>query len=476
MSVETKQDFPTPKLDSGLKDLKQMDVLVQPDPGGTYKPDFSFENTIIIAQPMDRILPNIEPQEQVINRPLDNEKYLADVARLQRIFNRTLGIRVDEAGEIRNYNPVLARAMYEQLETEEERARFHQYEVVQVETALKERYHAAEGTAVYSIDASSRLRSRDLPLEAFDSVLARGVTYRKELGSPDSEREQAELTGFLKIQRKLADPATPLHSKMLVVSGPGTVAGTIYGDNFVDIYELGEEADGKRIVIMTRFASSADYEQYKEKITSLRPTYFNEAKGAVDAWFLANPVYLDAGIKQRSAGELFEQITGDKAGGMTGEKMREILEESKPRIGYLVEAIKAPVFNPKEIALAVNAVLKGAELAVKRLDRLKEKALESIAGFIERVPVFKNIVEEMAWLGRQIVEQIRGACGWSGSYSLGGIAQSIGGLVSRIAGGLSVGFSKDKDYCIHCGACGAEINCVVRKGEKCPKCPAIREC
>lgn len=36
--------------------------------------------------------------------------------------------------------------------------------------------------------------------------------------------------------------------------------------------------------------------------------------------------------------------------------------------------------------------------------------------------------------------------------------------------------TKDPDYCIRCGACGEKINCVVRRGEKCPKCPAIRSC
>ncbi len=37
--------------------------------------------------------------------------------------------------------------------------------------------------------------------------------------------------------------------------------------------------------------------------------------------------------------------------------------------------------------------------------------------------------------------------------------------------------SKDPDYCIHCGACGAEIRQVVRHGQKCPAgCGAVREC
>lgn len=45
---------------------------------------------------------------------------------------------------------------------------------------------------------------------------------------------------------------------------------------------------------------------------------------------------------------------------------------------------------------------------------------------------------------------------------------------------LSIGtgslLMKDKDYCIRCGACGQEIRCVVRRGQKCPKCPAVRKC
>ncbi len=37
--------------------------------------------------------------------------------------------------------------------------------------------------------------------------------------------------------------------------------------------------------------------------------------------------------------------------------------------------------------------------------------------------------------------------------------------------------SKDPNYCVHCGACGAEINQVVKQGQKCPAgCGATREC
>ena len=45
---------------------------------------------------------------------------------------------------------------------------------------------------------------------------------------------------------------------------------------------------------------------------------------------------------------------------------------------------------------------------------------------------------------------------------------------SLVVGGLSQ--SKDPDFCKNCPVCGEAINCIVRKGEQCPKCPAIRKC
>lgn len=64
-------------------------------------------------------------------------------------------------------------------------------------------------------------------------------------------------------------------------------------------------------------------------------------------------------------------------------------------------------------------------------------------------------------------------------------------IAARILGGSSLGIEssgatmpstvtftelKDKDFCIKCGACGEYIWRVVRHGQKCPKCPAIRRC
>ncbi len=90
--------------------------------------------------------------------------------------------------------------------------------------------------------------------------------------------------------------------------------------------------------------------------------------------------------------------------------------------------------------------------------------------------VFKSTQEETDWYGMQQVREFLDACGWSGGFSMGA---SLGNLISNVINavrGFFGGSSKDKDYCIRCGACGEEIRCVVRRGQKCPKCPAIREC
>lgn len=36
--------------------------------------------------------------------------------------------------------------------------------------------------------------------------------------------------------------------------------------------------------------------------------------------------------------------------------------------------------------------------------------------------------------------------------------------------------SKDKDFCNNCPVCGEAINCIVRGGESCPSCGAVKEC
>lgn len=71
--------------------------------------------------------------------------------------------------------------------------------------------------------------------------------------------------------------------------------------------------------------------------------------------------------------------------------------------------------------------------------------------------------------------QSRGGCPTGVAGALGGVSlgTELGGTAPST---VTVTELKDKDFCIRCGACGGYIWCVVRQGQKCPKCSATRQC
>ena len=84
----------------------------------------SIESTVAVA----RVVPNKSATKF--------SEDLSAVNNLQDQFNNKLGI----SSPLRlNYNPVLERANYERLKTDDRRLNFRNYELWQVQTALRER-------------------------------------------------------------------------------------------------------------------------------------------------------------------------------------------------------------------------------------------------------------------------------------------------------------------------------------------------
>lgn len=76
---------------------------------------------------------------------------------------------------------------------------------------------------------------------------------------------------------------------------------------------------------------------------------------------------------------------------------------------------------------------------------------------------------EMAFL------KSRGGCPTGTAVILGGVSLETE-AAAAMPDTIATSTLKDKDFCIKCGACGKYIWSVVRRGQKCPKCPAIRQC
>lgn len=421
----------------------------------------------------DRISPPQEPQEPV---RIDHTKHLDQVSVTRQAFNAELGIPGGK--RILSCDPVFDIVNMRLAVTPEQRAAVIENIKVDEEKNLRERYHAAVSVVKYILDENGVAYGENCS-EPADWSFRRGALERVRQGS-GSEREFGTVEGGIKAKKKLADPATPLHSKMVVISGPDK--DSVYTDNFVDIYESDlDPLTGKKIIVMTRFAAALSYDEYKSRAIHLKPDYLNGATGSIDAYFLSNPIFFDSGIDTRNPHELFKGEFAYQKEAIGEKDFQEIYQVCLPFILNYIDVLCSGTFNPTEIAVAFNAILNKGDAIRKEIINKGKKVLNSIHHIKETVVnTFKSVKEEAAHLGRQMVEEIMAGCGLSGGFSIGsssgGILATVGSLISKGISAIRGLFGKDKDYCIHCGACGEEIKCVVRKGESCPKCNAVRRC
>lgn len=414
--------------------------------------DNDFLDTIIRLKasyadrlPEDRIIPSQEPQQPEVFTPINSEKYMQDVDRIRRLYYFGLGMQ-NGINDFRNYDPALARAMWEQLRTEEEKQKFVEHETTQIIKALGERYHVMESVAYYSIGPDSKLYSKAFPNEPFEEVVKRGIAHARNRGSVDLEREEAQLRGVLKVQDRMVAGSTLLNHKEVAVSGPGLRDGTDFTHNFVDIYEFVAEDPITRIrlVQMTRYASSATYEQYRAGVLKFKPQYFEGATGPEEYHYAANPLEFDPKTDPRSSAEIVEQLGRSVKGVLSQADFQKVVEDSKTSISYFLEKVRADVFIPEDVASRWNAVVNGADIFIHSLKDVARKIFKNISNFVKDIPVFKTYAEKNDWLGRQTVEQIMAACGLSGGFSLGGLT----GFISRIASGIgrSLGIVEQDKY------------------------------
>ncbi|MBI4035678.1 hypothetical protein HY383_01890 [Candidatus Daviesbacteria bacterium] len=531
MTVEAPPNFTTLTTGLKLKDSRKISTLTKVDPGDKFKPDvdlrstvvlvkprttFSlnsalentrplsdeditlpsldsinkqispFDSTLILARPADRISP---PAELQITQNIAEDKtifpssgsidFSKDLRRVEQL-HKALGIY---GGPRLAYDPAVDRARYERAKTDAERQAVRQGIIEDKRRHLYERAHTAESTVVYYQDSKGKIYNPKFPGESFDVVLQRGLVYSKQKGFVDYEREAEEFKGWEKVMKGLFDPQVPLESKAVIISGPGLKKGTAFTDNFVDIFtKTIDPTTGKVVVVMTRFASGVNYEAYKKIATSLDRNYFNSESApmeeSIDLYFKINPIYIDQS-DTRSVQQIFATEFKKQEGATEEEKTKYYLEECRLFIVYYAETICAKFFNPEKVREAYKAV-------INKFDSLREQVTES--NLVKRgIGIVKNAVqkgaevlrsfqEELHYYGKMIVKAVMVGCGFSGDFSAGGVGAVTSGLSSDVVRGISGLFSKDKDYCIKCGACGAEIRCVVRRGERCPKCSAVRQC
>lgn len=319
-----------------------------------------------------------------------------------------------------NYNPVLARWKFEETTTEKDKQNFRKYETFQVETTLRERNHTAKSAVRYLTGEDGLVYNELFSDEPFEVVLERGIAYRKEHGSKEIVREEAELEGWKKIIGLLSDTQTKAGTKAVVVSAPGLIEDTNYHDNFVDIYEATDSPHGERVINMTRYSSSLDYEQYWNKLQIQDRNYFQETNKPIDAWLLAHPLFIGA-EDRRTADQIFDQTFERRKDAMAEADFQRLLVMCMPVINYYINVLTAGDFDPQKIALSWNAVLQKNDIVKKMINDGRELPLDQ--------PLFNgNVGFEVNWLGRQVIETVAAGCGASEGFDV-----SKMGVVDQIA-------------------------------------------
>ena len=411
----------------------------------------------------------------VVDKPLASARsteFSGDFEQIDSI-NRLLGI----GRERFSHNIAYDRARYERAKTRDEKQAVKRGVVVDLEKTLRERAHASQSSAFYYLDNEGNVNNPDFPGEPFDRVLQRGLQNSRRNNYVDYEREVSEFEGWSKVMTSLFDSEAEIGSKQMVISGPSSKSGTSFTDNFVDIYELREDFQtGKKFVVMTRFASGNNFDEYREIVEKFDPNYFdteNEKELFLDAFLLSKPLSVD---REKECYEIFEECFKAQKGATKEADVQTYLKKNEQFVNYYAEVVCSPYFNPERVKLAFNA-------AINKFDQIRKGVVDFVGNIATKgldliKDTAKTFRDEVEYLGRQMVEKLMVGCGLSGGFSVAEAGANILGKSLSVIGGLSGGVLKSEWYCKSCPMCGKQINCEVKPGERCPNasCGAVREC
>lgn len=194
-----------------------------------------------------------------------------------------------------------------------------------LKSEIRERFCTQQYQTIYTLrDGKLINRQYDQP---FGQIIKKGIESRRQNGSTDQTREQAELIGFERIEQILNGIAEP--SSVVSIS-PRGAKESIYQRNFFDVFQKQENGQ----IIMTRFTSTATLEGFQAAAQKLNP---GEPRPIVptDAYFLSHPLKTTASLEQ-----ILEAIELDKTA-MEKDYVESIVENCMP-------VILAYVNNPSE--------------------------------------------------------------------------------------------------------------------------------
>ena len=326
-----------------------------------------------------------------------------------------------------------------------------------LETALGERFNVELSHVIYRIE-NNQLVS-DEHDEPFLEVVKRGQKYRQDRGSGDIKREIAEVTGFERVSQILTDPDFA-EAKIIIIAPRGN-QNSIYQHNFFDVYQVlaeneAENEDGPRLVSMTRYASSATCEEFRqvaEKIDSFN----NLPQNPTDADFVKTPL-----ITYRQTAEIAKIMYQDEKA-MTRKDLQRLTAKVTPLIDAYIKAPSQKTYN---------AILNFADAIIftgSGPDKYKWQFLQG--------PTLTNTEGVIHLYGNLTVRPVTAGCGIQGGLGQSSQLTLANSPFSVSEFGVKTTSFEDQygSLEIHCEECGATYNrSHGRLEEKCRNCGGTR--
>lgn len=396
------------------------------------------------------IQPDKQPPAFPSSGSINFSKDFAAVERIERSFEGRRG----QVGRryLRAHDPALDRAHFERCQTDEERHLFRSHLMKIAETSLRERAETIESRVVFVLDENGNAFNEKFPAEPVDTVIQRGMEYRKKEGSPDYERDKSGFEGWLQVRREAADPLIPAGTKWYLISGSEKTPGTTFTKEFVDAHEkVWDPVRKKWTIVLTRFTSGTAFEKYAGIATKLNPDYFVGQDGirqeATTYYYASHPIRIEAS-NPRGVGDIFREEFSVAKGAAEENKFQSWWKDCTAIAEHYVDTICAKFFDPEKVKLTFNALL-------NKFDRARKGIIEKGRDVLSQaINAVRDVWDEINHLGRLPVEAIMVACGMSGGYSLDGIAGSVLGVVMGISARLGlVGADRHGSLEFQCPKC-----------------------
>lgn len=354
-----------------------------------------------------------------------------EIEALRRSCDR-VGIKRPEAGTLQNYDFVLARWNFNRCKTDKEREEFGKNELKNIETALRERNNTEISRQPLYFNPEGKIYNPAFAKESWEEVVQRGIDFRKSEGSLDGKREQAELTGFLKVQDQLREG--PVGSAAIVISQPSEVEMSPYVKNFVDVYlKVKDPNTGETQIEYTRYASAISKEKYRDIAKEMQPDYFTEYNASAtseDAHFLENPLFVETNGAEGASQTLFANYFEKDNESMQEEAWQELWQQRYyPFALHLKEAIMQETFDPLEIAMRLNTLIHSGENE-EMIEEMKKDMGET---FVFVSPKGTALDDKLRFkmrgfvdkFGTKQVKKVSVGCGDSGGVTIDATANSV---------------------------------------------------